>query len=235
LGHHLEPSIKDKNLDLFNQQETIIVVDFETSGMSAAKGDRVIEIGAVMLKGTTISEQFQSLVNSGYLVSREIEQLTGISNKMLIDAPPAQEVFNNFARFIESSPLVAHNASFDSKFLEMELSQIGKNRPLNFACSLQVARRIYPEAINHKLATLVNYKSLPVSARFHRALADAEMAAALWLKMQEDIKKNYGFDEVSFDLLKRLGKTAKEHSDQFLKTEAEEARKNQFGTTGSLF
>jgi DNA polymerase-3 subunit epsilon len=222
-------------LDLFSQQETIIVLDFETTGMGAARGDRVIEIGAVKINGQSISERFQSLINPGFLVSREIEQLTGIDNRMLRDAAPAEEVFSDFVRFIGSDPLVAHNASFDRKFLEAELALLGKDRPLNFGCSLQVARRIYPNAINHKLQTLVRYKSLPVSGRFHRALADAEMAAALWLKMQDDIKETYGFAETTFDLLKRLGKTAKEQVDAFLKKEAEEAKRDQMGTTGSLF
>jgi DNA polymerase-3 subunit epsilon len=222
-------------LDLFSQQETVIVLDFETTGLAAGRGDRVIEIGAVKLNGQDISERFQSLVNPSFLVTREIEQLTGISNQMLIDAPPADEVFVDFSHFIGSAPLIAHNASFDSKFLEAELALLGENRPLNFGCSLQVARRIYPNAINHKLATLIHYKSLAVSGRFHRALADAEMTAALWLKMQADIKETYGFTETPFDLLKRLGKTAKERADKFLKKEAEDARKNQMGTTGHLF
>lgn len=222
-------------MSLFHHAEGIVVLDFETTGMSPDKGDRAIEIGAVLLRDNKIIDSFQSLVNPGFLVTREIENITGITNLMLADAPSAPEVMEKFVKFIGSYPLVAHNASFDQKFLISELDHFGKKRPLNFACTLQVARRLYPDVINYKLETLVRYKEIATDGQFHRALADAEMAAGLWVKLTKDLIEQFGFDHVSFDLMKKIGKMNKENALDLLKKEAEDMRSQQVDTTGSLF
>ncbi len=219
----------------FNSDETVIVLDFETTGMDPDQGDRAIEVGAVMLRGQTIIDRFQSLINPRFLVTREIESITGISNTMLKKSPTATEVMEGFVKFIGSYPLVAHNASFDQKFLASELAHLGKRRPLNFGCTLLIARRIYPEALNYKLETLIRHKNLTVSGQFHRAMADAEMAAALWLKEIEDLKTEYGFKTISFDLLKDLGKISRDRVPAYLRKVAEEVRNQQIDTTGNLF
>ena len=222
-------------MQLFNQTAPIIVLDFETTGLYPDNGDRVIEIGAVMLRDQEIIDQFQSLINPGYFVSREIEAITGITNAMLSGAPAAPEVMEKFVKFIDTHPLVAHNASFDQHFLETELGHFGKKRPLNFGCTLRIARRLYPDVINYKLETLVRYKEIPVNNQFHRALADAEMAASLWVKIIEDLKSQFGFEHVSFDLMKKIGKMNKENALALLQKEAEDSRTNQIDTTGNLF
>lgn len=215
--------------------EPVVVLDFETSGMSPEQGDRAIEIGAVLLNNQQVVERFQSLINPGFFVSREIESVTGISNKMLGEAPAADSVMLEFSRFICNYPLVAHNASFDQKFLESEFALIGKKRPFNFGCSLLISRRIYPDMPNHKLETLIRYKGLPIGGQFHRALADAEMAAALWVSIIDDLKSSYGFTEIPFEVLRKLGKTPRQQVEDFLKKSAEELRSEPPGTTGNLF
>ena len=222
-------------MDLFSTEETIVILDFETTGMYPDRGDRAIEIGAVKLVGNRIEERFQSLVNPGFLITKEIESITGITNLMLQDAPAAATVVEDFARFISSYPLVAHNASFDMKFLESELNLIGKRRPLNFGCTLQLARRIYPNVINYKLETLVKYKQIPQNGQFHRALADAEMTATLWTCLSDDLKKEYGFTEVTFDTMKKIAKISKDDAAAGLAKLAEESKASQEGVTGSLF
>ncbi len=215
--------------------ETVIVLDFETTGLFPNNGDRIIEIGAVLLRDQEIIDRFQSLVNPGFLVSREIETITGITNNMLSDAPTAPEIMETFVKFIGTRPLVAHNASFDRSFLDKELDLFGKNRPLNFGCTLQIAKRLYPDVINYKLETLVHYKRIPVADQFHRALADAEMAARLWIKLIEDLNNQFGLDYISFDLMKKIGKMNKESAFDLLKKESEETRTDQIDTTGNLF
>lgn len=222
-------------MNLSNYSETIIVLDFETTGLYPDNGDRVIEIGAVLLRNQEVVDQFQSLINPGYFVSAEIENITGITNAMLGEAPSAPEVMERFVKFIDTHPLVAHNASFDQSFLETELGHVGKKRPLNFGCTLRIARRLYPDVINYKLETLVRYKEIPVNSQFHRALADAEMAALLWIKIIEDLKSRFGFEHVSFDLMKKISKMNKENVVDLLQKEAEDSRTNQVDTTGNLF
>ena len=219
----------------FNINETIIVLDFETTGLYPDNGDRVIEIGAVLLRNQEIVDRFQSLINPGFFINHEIETITGISNEMLSEAPPAPAVMEKFVKFLDTHPLVAHNASFDRSFLETELGYFGKKRPLNFGCTLQVAKRLYPDVINYKLETLVRYKGIPVNSQFHRALADAEMAALLWIKIIEDLKSQFGFEHVSFDLMKKIGKMNKEDAASLLQKEAEGLRTNPNDTTGNLF
>jgi len=213
----------------------VVVIDFETSGMSPNQGDRVIEVGAVLIRNDQVADSFQSLINPGFFVSREIEMVTGITNRMLSEAPDASTVMTRLGKFIGNYPLVAHNASFDQKFLEAEFDQIGKKRPFNFGCTLKTARRIYPDLPNYKLETLIKIKGLATGGQFHRALADAEMTAALWLRMMEDLRGQYGFSEIPFETITRLGKTPYPKVDDFLRKAAKELRTAPPDTTGSLF
>lgn len=189
--------------------DRIAVIDFETTGLSPAMGDRATEVAVVIVDNGRIADHYQSLMNAGVHVPAFIESLTGISNAMLRKAPPAAEVMGELAEFVGDMPLVAHNASFDSKFLDAEWLRIDRRRRQEFACSMLLARRFYPAAANHKLGTLVGHLQLPSAARHHRAFADAEMTAHLWLRMVSDIKQKYGIDGVPHELLCALQKTPK--------------------------
>jgi DNA polymerase-3 subunit epsilon len=196
-------SLHQRNVD------TLVVLDFETTGLSPNQGDRAIEIGAVRLVGGVISDRFQALMNPGCRISGFIEDYTGISNAMLADAPPCSEAMAEFADFLGDDNMVAHNASFDQRFLTAELQRIDQHPPGHFACSMLAARRLYPHAPNHKLGTLVHYKQLPTDGVYHRALADAEMTAHLWLRMLADIDQEFGLNQISFALMQQLTRTAK--------------------------
>lgn len=189
--------------------DTVAVIDFETTGMLPALGDRATEVAAVIVENGVIVDSFQSLMNSGAYIPAFIEELTGISNAMLLDAPPAAQVMGKLAQFVGSIPLVAHNASFDCRFLDAEFSRIGHRRQQKFACSMLLSRRIYPAAPNHKLGTLVSHLALPSAARHHRALEDAEMTAHLWLRMVSDLKHQYALSAVTHEFLCTLQKVPK--------------------------
>lgn len=188
---------------------SIVVLDFETTGLSPVQGDRAIEIGAVKLENGVITDRFQALMNPGRRINSFIENYTGISNRMLAVAAPCAKVMSDFADFIGDSNLLAHNASFDSRFLNAEFARLGRQVPGEFTCSLLVSRRIYQDAPNHKLGTLIDYKNIAADGSFHRALFDAEMTAELWLIMLNDISERYGVDDIPFSLIKRLAKTPK--------------------------
>jgi len=119
-------------------------------------------------------------------------------------APPAAEVMRAVADFVGDHPLVAHNAGFDSKFWDAELARIRQRRRQEFACSMLVARRVFPHAPSHKLGVLVEFAGLPVAGRYHRALADAEMAASLLLRMEEELRRRYRVGEVTHALLREI-------------------------------
>ena len=193
-----------------------VIIDFETTGLSPNMGDRTIEVGAVLIHDNQIMDRFQSLMNPEKKVSSFIEDYTGITNKMLSKAPSIKEVMKNLAKFIQQHNLVAHNASFDSKFLTAEFHRINHLHTNQFACTLMTSRRLYQDAPNHKLETLVRYKKLKTDGVHHRALADAEMTAHLWLRIISDIKTEYGLKSVAFQLLQQLGKVPKKKVGEFM-------------------
>jgi DNA polymerase-3 subunit epsilon len=170
---------------------TVVVLDFETTGLSPGLGDRAIEIGAVRIEEGTVTARFQELMNPGQRVSGFIESYTGITNAMLANARPCAQVMRDFSKFIAGYNLVAHNASFDKRFLDAELSRISKTYSGQFTCSMMVARRICQDAPNHQLGTLVKHMSIPIEGTFHRALYDSEMTAKLWVAMLENIRCRY--------------------------------------------
>lgn len=205
-------------------RETFIVLDFETTGMSPDDGSRATEVGAVMVRNGQIADMFQSLMNAKVSIPPFIQDLTGITNSMVAKAPPSSEVMRQLASFIGSTPLVAHNASFDKKFLEAELARVGLTVRQPIACSMRIARRIYQKAPNHKLGTLVEYADIETDGVFHRAMADAEMTARLMLRMAWDIRQRYGFKEVGFELLKKLESMARHDVDVRLRRMASNVR-----------
>ena len=194
-----------------------IVLDFETTGLSPRNGDRAIEVAAVLVENGKITEKFQSLMNPGKKISSFIETYTGISNSMLSSAPSNSEAMAKLHCFIGKTPLIAHNASFDKKFLEHELKLIGKNLTQPVACSLLVARRLYQDAPNHKLKTLIEFNKIKITGNFHRALADAEMTAHLWLKMRQDLIRDYGVPRPDFDFMQKLMSVPKKDLLSFIK------------------
>ena len=173
--------------------ETIAVIDFETTGMAGRGGGRATEIAAVLVRDGQIVDQYASLMQAGVAVPPFIERLTGISNAMLADAPAAADVMREVAAFTAGCPLVAHNASFDRSFWLAELALAGAapDPAHEFACTVLLARRLYPEAPNCKLGTLAEFFDLPRSGRAHRALADALVTARLLLRMQRDLERRF--------------------------------------------
>lgn len=180
----------------------VVVIDFETTGMSPEQGARVTEVGAVYLEGGRIVRQFHSLMNAGMRIPPNIEAYTGISNHMIRQAPPAAEVMEALNEFLSNTPLVAHNASFDRRFLVAELANIQRQSTAEMACSLLIARRVFPGAPSYSLGKLLEHLGLSTQRTFHRALADATATAELWLHMSSELRQRYGLAAGSFDALR---------------------------------
>lgn len=183
------------------------VIDFETTGLSPAHGARPTEIAVVMVRGGEIVDRFQSLMNPGVPIPYDIQAFTGITDAMVRRAPSVRSVMAEAVRFVGRDPIVAHNASFDRKFWESEAAALPDSGSSSFLCSLLLARRLFPNAPNHKLATLVSALRLPSDGRFHRALADAECTAHLFIRLQQEICRAFELDDCECGLLERLQKT----------------------------
>ena len=186
--------------------QPLAIIDFETTGLSPAMGDRATEIAIVLVEGGTVVGRFQSLMNAGVRISPFIEDYTGISNEMIRSAPPAAEVMAEAARFVQDAPMVAHNASFDQRFWNAELGRLGDDaaRQDPFACTMLLSRRLYPQAGSFRLGALASFHALPSAGRAHRAMADAEVAASLLARIQADIRSRYEVDHAPHDLLVKL-------------------------------
>ncbi|HYE38303.1 MAG TPA: 3'-5' exonuclease [Ramlibacter sp.] len=185
------------------------VIDFETTGLSPAMGDRATEIAIVLMDGTRVVDRYQSLMNAGVHLSPFIEQYTGISNAMVRSAPPAAQVMAQARRFVQGVPLVAHNAAFDQRFWAAEMQRLGPDTEDGpaFACTMLLSRRLYPQAGSYGLQSLASFHALPVAGRAHRALADAEVAAALLARIRDDIRRDYQVEAAPHELLVRLQRT----------------------------
>ena len=187
----------------------IAVIDFETTGLSPTMGDRATEVAIVMLEGDRVVDRFQSLMNAGVRIPAFIEAYTGITNEMIDNAPAAEDVMADAARFVGGAPMAAHNASFDQRFWQAELQMAGCAAQHSFACTLLLSRRLYPQAPSHKLGSLAAFHALPSSGRAHRAMADAEVAAALLGQIRHDLRRQYGVGECRHDLLVKVQRTAR--------------------------
>lgn len=202
-------------------RSAVIVLDFETTGHSPSLGDRPIEVGAVRIEDDMIVDRFQALMNPGFTISWFIESLTGISNELVAAAPDCEEVMTHFADWIGDTPLVAHNVGFDRKFLDAELARLGRERSNPMACTVLASRRLFPEAPNHKLATLVNHLGIFTDGTFHRALADAEMTGHLWIALTDLLRSRYRLDAVPFALMQEVTQIGRSKVDRFLRAYAD--------------
>ncbi|MDG0856722.1 PolC-type DNA polymerase III [Roseateles puraquae] len=182
--------------------ETIAVVDFETTGLGPTSGGRATEIAAVLVRGGEVVDAWSSLMNSGAWVPPQIQALTGITNAMLAEAPDAAEVMRELARFTAGCPLVAHNAAFDRGFWQAEMARAGlaPDPAHQFACTVLLSRRLWPEAPSHGLGAMTRFHGLQLTGRAHRAMADARVTAQLLLKVQQEVAARFAMDLGDFSV-----------------------------------
>ncbi|MBI5100351.1 MAG: 3'-5' exonuclease [Nitrospirae bacterium] len=175
---------------MLHADDRFISIDLETTGLFPHRGDRVIEIGAVMVSDSGNIQEFHSLINVRKRISLKASRIHGITNDMLSDQPKAENIFPQFMDFIRDGILVAHNAIFDVSFLRYELSRLGLPFNNRYHCSLEMCKARLPELRNYRLGTV--YKSLfgklPEGAQIHRALSDAKMVAEIWREINGEGK-----------------------------------------------
>jgi DNA polymerase-3 subunit epsilon len=198
--------------------QPIVMLDFETTGLSPAMGDRITEVAALRIVGGRVAERYVSLVNCGARIPSFITGLTGITQSMVDSAPPVDEVVPQLLDFIGSDALSAHNASFDEKFLRAEAEQLDlAPRHASLVCSLKLSRRVFPELSSYKLGDLSRALGIRFGSAAHRAEADAEVAAQVLIHIGRHLRSHHGIDQVDTDLLVAVNKLAAAKVPQFLK------------------
>ncbi len=172
--------------------DDVIAVDVETTGFSP-KWCEIIELAAVRVHDGAVANSYASLVRPSKKIPYQIRRLTGIDDTMVEGAPSIELVMDGFLRFCgETRVIVAHNSPFDFGFIRPHLVS-----PEEFTTvdTCVMARQFLPELKHHKLSDVVEALGVAKS-RFHRAKADAEMAALCYLKFV-DMLRDKGIEQLT--------------------------------------
>lgn len=174
-----------------------VVVDVEATGAKTPP-NRLIELGAYRIRAGRIVDKFLSLVNPEIPIPRFVMALTGISNEMVRAAPVFAEVAPRWLDFVNDSVLVAHNAPFDTSFLNHEISRVypGHRMVNPHLCTVKLSRRILPELNNHRLDTIADHFSIPIISR-HRAGSDALATAEIFLLLLSKLEEKHGIKDLA--------------------------------------
>ncbi len=160
-----------------------VVVDLEATGAKMPP-NRVIELGAYRIRNGRIVDKFLTLVNPEIPIPRFVISLTGITNEMVKAAPVFADVAPRWLDFVSDAVLIAHNAPFDTSFLNHEISRVypGHRMVNSHLCTVRLSRRVFPGLNNYRLDTVADHFSIPISHR-HRAGSDALATAEVFLHL----------------------------------------------------
>ncbi|MCY9423635.1 exonuclease domain-containing protein, partial [Bacillus paralicheniformis] len=152
-----------------------VVIDVETTGNSPKKGDRIIQIAAVVIENGQMTERFSKYVNPNQPIPAFIEQLTGISNEMVENEEPFSAIAEDIFELLQDSCFIAHNIHFDLAFVKYELQQAGFGE---LECSVldtvELSRIVFPGFDGYKLTELSEELQIR-HENPHRADSDAEV------------------------------------------------------------
>ena len=180
-------SVAFSNITKKGQYHDVVVFDTETTGL-APSSDRIVEIAAIKYIDTEPIERFQTYINPGRPIPAEITNINHIDDTMVSNAPAIGQVLPAFDDFVGDSILVAHNLTFDLKFIYYSGSQV-LNRKRKYIDTLEQAKRIIKknEVTDYTLESLCIFYGIP-NAREHSAIADADAVGALFFSLIKEIQ-----------------------------------------------
>jgi DNA polymerase-3 subunit epsilon len=162
------------------------VVDVETTGGRPNAGDRITEVAAVVVRGGEVAEVFETLVNPQRPIPPMITALTNITWDMVKDAPVFRDVAERLSRVMRGHVFVAHNASFDWRFVAAEYARAsGERLDGRRLCTVKLARKLLPQLPRRSLDHVTRYYGVTIDAR-HRAAGDAIATAKVLLRLLAD-------------------------------------------------
>ncbi len=165
------------------------IVDLETTG-GKFNEESIIEVAAYKFDGTSIKDQFISLVNPQRDIHPYVEKLTGITSKMVKTAPKFHEIAKRVVEITSDSILVAHNAQFDYRILQLEFKRLGYEFSMKSLCTVILSQELLPDQESYKLGRLSRSLGIPLKDR-HRASGDALATVELFkILLEKDIKQN---------------------------------------------
>ena len=150
-----------------------VLLDLETTGATPLR-DRITEIALIRFENGIEVSRWQTLVNPETSIPFFIQQLTGITNEMVANAPTFKQVASELIDCLQDSVLCAHNVRFDYGFLKSEFKRIGITLRQKVLCTVKLSRNLYPQYRSHALDAIISRHQLVCQAR-HRAMGDVEM------------------------------------------------------------
>ena len=166
---------------------TYCVLDLETTGLSA-KTEKITEIGIMKIVNGEVVDKFSEFVNPEKHIPERVQEITGITDDMVIDSPKIKELFPKLLEFINGSVLVAHNATFDIGFLKNVANELGYEFDYTYVDTLPLARKLYPNLKKHKLGKIAEHLGIEVLVA-HRALDDVDTTVKVLSQMMKELKK----------------------------------------------
>ena len=164
------------------------IVDLEATG-GKFNEESIIEIAIYKFDGVSITDQFISLVNPEKEIHPYVEKLTGISSKMLKTAPKFHEIAKRVIEITSDSVLVAHNAQFDYRILQLEFKRLGFDFSMKSICTVILSQELLPDQQSYKLGRLSRSLGIPIKDR-HRASGDALATVELFkILLEKDVKQ----------------------------------------------
>ena len=151
----------------------LVFLDTETTG-GAHLYDRLTEVALVKIENGEITTAWETLINPGIPIPRQITGLTGISDEMVKDKPAFDEIAGDLYSYLEGAVMVAHNARFDHGFLKAEYKRMGGTLRIKTLCTVKLSRKLYPDVQGHSLDAIMKRFGLTTNAR-HRAMGDVQL------------------------------------------------------------
>ena len=156
-----------------NMLPCYVLLDLETTGGNPLDC-RITEIAAVRMENGLEVARWSTLVNPGTRIPPLIQNLTGISNAMVADAPPFDEVGATLLKLLDGAVLVAHNVRFDHGFLLQEYARMDVALRVKTLCTVRLSRKLYPQHKGHGLDAIMQRHGLTTVSR-HRAMGDVDL------------------------------------------------------------
>lgn len=165
------------------------ILDIETTGGKYDE-EGITEIAIYRHDGESVKDQFSSLVNPQIEIQPFVQKLTGISTKMLQNAPKFYQIAKRIVHITEDCVIVAHNASFDYRILQTEFRRLGFIFERKSLCTVKLSKVLLPDQPAYNLGKLIRSLGIPFSDQ-HRARGDAIVTVKLFeLLLEKDIHKN---------------------------------------------
>ena len=173
-----------------------VVLDTETTGLSAAKGHRIVEIGCIELKNQIpTNKTFHCYLNPQRKVSEDAIKVHGYTDEFLSDKKKFSDVVDDFLKFIENKKLIIHNAEFDISHINNELKLIGKPTISkdNVVDTLDIAREKFPGSSISLDALCKRFRIDNSRRKFHTALIDCELLSKVYINLTDQKEPRLNF------------------------------------------